>query len=112
LDLGTNSSAAVDYSDYGKLLATNIQSGAVEFGVAICGTGIGISIAANRITGVRAALCCNTEMAKLSRNHNNANIIAFGARMISYEEALGCLKVFLEEKFDQGRHSERVEKLG
>ena len=111
-DLGTDSENSVDYPDYGKLLGEEIESRRLDLGIAICGSGIGMSIAANRITGVRAALCSNVEMVKLARNHNDANILALGARSMSVEEAIDCLKVFLLEEFDGGRHIIRVEKLG
>jgi len=111
-DLGTDSENSVDYPDYGKLLGEEIESRRLDLGIAICGSGIGMSIAANRINGVRAALCSNVEMVKLARNHNDANILALGARSMSVEEAIDCLKVFLLEEFDGGRHIIRVEKLG
>ena len=111
-DLGTDSENSVDYPDYGKLLGEEIESRRLDLGIAICGSGIGMSIAANRITGVRAALCSNVEMVKLARNHNDANILALGARSMSVEEAIDCLKVFLLEEFNGGRHIIRVEKLG
>ena len=85
---------------------------AIDLGIAICGSGIGISIAANKIKGVRAALCNNIEMAKLARNHNDANVLALGARLISTEDAINCIKVFLLEKFEGGRHINRVKKIG
>jgi len=111
-DLGTDSENSVDYPDYGKLLGEEIESRRLDLGIAICGSGIGMSIAANRINGVRAALCSNVEMVKLARNHNDANILALGARSVSVEEAIDCLKVFLLEEFNGGRHIIRVEKLG
>ena len=111
-DLGTDSENSVDYPDYGKLLGEEIESRRLDLGIAICGSGIGMSIAANRINGVRAALCSNVEMVKLARNHNDANILALGARSMSVEDAIDCLKVFLLEEFNGGRHIIRVEKLG
>ena len=111
-DLGTDSENSVDYPDYGKLLGEEIESRRLDLGIAICGSGIGMSIAANRINGLRAALCTNVEMVKLARNHNDANILALGARSMSVEEAIDCLKVFLLEEFNGGRHIIRVEKLG
>ena len=112
VDLGAFSSKSVDYPDYGKILGESVRDKKVELGVAICGSGIGMSIAANKIKGIRAALCSTEEMAKLSRNHNDANILALGARFISKENAISCLKVFLREKFEAGRHIKRVKKLG
>ncbi len=111
LDLGTNSEEAVDYPDYGKALAQNILKGNVKKGIALCGTGIGISIAANRFTGIRAALCSNKEMAVQARKHNNANIIALGARSIDLQCANKCVDAFLNTEFEGERHINRVEKL-
>jgi ribose 5-phosphate isomerase B len=112
LDLGTNSAESVDYPDYGYKLATAVSKGDAELGVAICGSGIGISIAANRKPKVRAALCHNVETAKLARQHNNANVLALGARMVSSELAVDMLKTFLSTEFEGGRHENRVKKLG
>ena len=111
LDLGTNSEEAVDYPDYGKALAQNILKGNVKKGIALCGTGIGISIAANRFTGIRAALCSNKEMAVQARKHNNANIIALGARSIDFQCANKCVDAFLNTEFDGERHINRIEKI-
>ena len=111
LDLGTNSSDKVDYPDYGYKLAEAIADKKAGRGVVVCGSGIGISIAANRNPAVRAALCINGEMAQLARQHNDANVIAFGARLISPEVALKCLEIFLNTEFEGGRHVERVKKL-
>ena len=111
LDLGTNSEEAVDYPDYGKALAQNILKGNVKKGIALCGTGIGISIAANRFTGIRAALCSNEEMAIQSRKHNNANIIALGARNIDLQCANKCVDAFLNTEFEGERHINRLEKI-
>ena len=111
LDLGTTSEEAVDYPDYGKALAQNILKGNVKKGIALCGTGIGISIAANRFTGIRAALCSNKEMAIQARKHNNANIIALGARSIDFQCANKCVDAFLNTEFDGERHINRVEKI-
>jgi len=111
LDLGTTSEEAVDYPDYGKALAQNILKGNVKKGIALCGTGIGISIAANRFTGIRAALCSNKEMAIQARKHNNANIIALGARSIDFECAYKCVDAFLNTEFEGERHINRLEKI-
>ena len=111
LDLGTTSEEAVDYPDYGKALAQNILKGNVKKGIALCGTGIGISIAANRFTGIRAALCSNKEMAIQARKHNNANIIALGARSIDFECANKCVDAFLNTEFEGERHINRLEKI-
>ena len=111
LDLGTNSEEAVDYPDYGKALAQNILKGKVKKGIALCGTGIGISIAANRFAGIRAALCSNQEMAIQARKHNNANIIALGARSIDFQCANKCIDAFLNTEFEGERHINRLEKI-
>ena len=112
VDLGTNSADSVDYPDYGKKLAEAVAAGQAEFGVAICGSGIGISIACNRNSKVRAALCTDSTMARLAREHNDANIVCMGQRLTGTEIALDILKAFLETKFAGGRHTGRVEKLG
>ena len=112
LDLGTDGPASVDYPDYGHALAEVIESGRAERGVLICGTGIGISIAANRHSGVRAALCADETSARLAREHNDANVLALGARLLGAEVARGCLRSFLATDFAGGRHEARVAKLG
>ena len=111
LDLGTNSTASVDYPDYGAAMADAIASGKAERGVLVCGTGIGISIAANRNPKVRAALVHDVTSARFSREHNDANVVAFGARVIGSETAREALKVFLATQFEGGRHAARVAKL-
>ncbi|MEE8506465.1 MAG: ribose 5-phosphate isomerase B [Kiloniellales bacterium] len=112
LDLGTHDSASVDYPDFGHTLAEAIASGKAERGVVVCGTGIGISIAVNRHAGVRAAVCHDETSARLAREHNDANVLALGARLIGPEVAKDCLKTFLETEFSKGRHTPRVAKLG
>ena len=112
LDLGTHDSASVDYPDFGHALAEAIASGKAERGVAVCGTGIGISIAVNRHAGVRAAVYHDETSARLAREHNDANVLALGARLIGPEVAKDCLKTFLETEFSKGRHTPRVAKLG
>ena len=112
IDKGTFGKDSVDYPDYGKLLGDIISKSEVKYGVAICGSGIGISIALNRIKGVRAALCYNEDMAKLARQHNNANVIVLGARFINSQEALNLINIFDQEMFEGGRHIPRVNKLG
>jgi ribose 5-phosphate isomerase B len=111
IDLGTHSADSVDYPDYGKKLADAVASGEAERGVAICGSGVGISIACNRNPKVRAALCCESTMARLTRLHNDANIVCLGERLIGAEVALDIVKVFLETEFEGGRHQGRVDKL-
>lgn len=112
MDLGTKNSDSVDYPDYGYKLATAVSKGEAEFGIAICGSGVGISIAANRKPKVRAALCESVKVAQLARQHNNANVLALGARIISEETAKECVKTFLSTDFEGGRHENRVKKLG
>lgn len=112
LDLGAHGTSSVDYPDYGDAAAKALLDGRAALGVIICGSGVGISIAANRHAGIRAALCHNGLMAKLSRQHNDANVLALGARMIGVEVAKDCLVQFLRTEFEGGRHSERVKKLG
>jgi ribose 5-phosphate isomerase B len=111
LDLGTNSTASVDYPDFGYALAEAVASGRAGRGVLVCGTGIGISIAANRDPRVRAAVVHDVTSARLSREHNDANVVAFGARLIGAEVAREALKVFLKTSFEGGRHAARVAKL-
>jgi ribose 5-phosphate isomerase B len=112
LDLGTNGSASVDYPDYAKAVADALSSGAAARGVLVCGTGIGISIAANRYAHVRAALIHDAFGSKMCRQHNDANVIVFGGRTIGSEVAKDCLEVFLTTEFEGGRHARRVAMLG
>jgi ribose 5-phosphate isomerase B len=111
LDLGTNSTQSVDYPDFGTAMADAVASGKAERGVLVCGTGIGISMAANRNPKVRAALVHDVTSARLSRLHNDANVVAFGQRLIGTETAREALKVFLGTEFEGGRHANRVAKL-
>jgi ribose 5-phosphate isomerase B len=111
-DLGTNGEASVDYPDFGYRLAGHVATGKAERGVALCGTGIGISIAVNRHPGVRCALVSEPLSATLSREHNDANVIAMGARIIGIEMAKACLTAFLTTPFGGERHARRVGKLG
>lgn len=110
-DLGTHDTQSVDYPDYGAKAAEAIASGEADYGVIICGSGIGISIAANRNPKARAALCHNAQTAKLARLHNDANILALGARIIDQEIAQECIDAFFTTEFEGGRHQARVEKL-
>lgn len=112
LDLGTDSEERVDYPDYGYKLAGTIEDGTVRRGIGICGSGIGISIALNRYAAVRAALCADAGYAKLAREHNDANVLVLGARMIDEKTAVECVDAFLSTPFGGGRHAGRVEKLG
>ena len=109
IDCGTHSMEPVDYPDYIKPVVKEVLKGAK--GVMICGSGIGMSIGANRFKGIRAALCFDGLMAKLARTHNDANILILGERLLGKEEALSCLEAFLKTTFEGGRHARRVEKL-
>lgn len=111
LDLGTNGPESVDYPDFGYALAKAIEDGKAERGVLVCGSGIGISIAANRNPAVRAAPVTNSLTAKLARQHNDANVVCFGERLVGSEIARDAMKVFLETEFEGGRHARRVDKL-
>lgn len=111
LDLGTYSTDSVDYPDMAAKMADAIKAGKVERGVLVCGTGIGISIAANRFPFIRAALIHDAFGARLCREHNNANVIVFGGRTTGIEVAYDCLNIFLNTQFAGGRHARRVEKL-
>ncbi len=111
IDYGTDSKAPVDYPDFAKKLLTGIGSDAIDFGILICGSGIGMSIYTNRNKSARAALCYNTELVKLAREHNDANILVLGARFTSFEDSKEMVKVFLTAKFQGGRHLIRVQKI-
>lgn len=111
LDLGADGINSVDYPDFGFALARVLKEGRAQRGVLICGSGIGISIAANRYPEVRAALVNDALGARMARKHNNANVICFGGRMIGVDVARNCLKLFLETDFEGGRHQSRVDKL-
>ena len=111
LDLGTDGQESVDYPDYGYAMGEAIAAGQAEKGILICGTGIGIAIAANRHKGIRAAVCHSGLAAKLSREHNDANVLALGARLIGIEVATDCVEQFLNTTFAGGRHQRRVDKL-
>jgi len=110
-DLGPDTADRVDYPDYGYLLGSVVADGTAEFGVALCGSGIGISIAANRNPAVRCALVSEPLSARLARSHNSANVIAMGARLIGPDMARECITAFLEAEFEGGRHQGRVDKL-
>ena len=110
-DLGTNSAESVDYPAYGRRAAEMIVSKQVDRGLIFCGTGIGISIAANRFKGIRAANCTNEFMAEMSRRHNNANILALGGRIVEPELAKKIVKVWLTTPFDGGRHEKRIQQI-
>lgn len=111
IDVGTFSVESVDYPDYAAQVALRVARGACERGLLICGTGIGMAIAANKVPGARAALCYNTETARLSRAHNEANILVLGGRMTSAAEAKEIIKVWLATPFEGGRHQTRLNKI-
>ena len=108
LDLGTDSTESVDYPKYGKALGEAVMAGKAEKGIAVCGTGIGISIAANKVKGIRCALCTSVEMAKMAKQHNNANILAMGGRTTDKELAFQMVDTWLSEEFLGGKHLRRT----
>ena len=110
-DLGTNSNDSVDYPDYAHSLVNTINSYPNSKGILICGTGVGMSIAANRNPKIRAGLAFNSEIAKLIRQHNDANILVLPGRFIDIQEAIKCVDNFLETDFESGRHKKRIEKI-
>ena len=111
-DLGPFNEDSVDYPDYGNMLGKFIIENKNSIGIAICGSGIGISIALNRMLGIRAALCSNEEIAKLSRNHNDANVLVLAGRFMNLKKSSSIIDIFLKESFEGGRHERRVNKLG
>jgi ribose 5-phosphate isomerase B len=111
-DAGTDSEDSCDYPDYAEKAGLMVASGEADCGIVICGTGIGISIAANKVKGVRSALCMNEFMAEMSRLHNNSNVLALGARVIGEDLAVRIAEVWLKTGFEGGRHERRVEKIG
>ena len=110
-DLGTNSDASVDYPVYGKACGEAVVNGEADCGIVVCGTGIGISIAANKVKGVRCGLCTSVEMAQLTKQHNNANVLALGGRTTPAELALQIVDAWLDTEFEGGRHQRRVDML-
>lgn len=111
LDFGTYSNDSVDYPDFAFPAAESVASTVADYGVLICGTGIGMSIVANKVTGIRAALCCSENHALMARHHNNANVLCFGARTTEPDLAKRMVKIFFEEDFEGDRHMIRVEKI-
>jgi len=111
IDFGTNSTASVDYPDFAHQVAAAVEGGRARFGVLVCGSGIGVQIAANRHAGIRAAVLHNTTEARLTRAHNDANIACFGARLTGPDMALDALNTFLTAGFEGGRHQRRLDKL-
>ena len=110
-DLGTNSPARTDYPDYAHLVGKAVAAGKADRGVLVCATGIGMCIAANKVSGVRAALAYSEETARLSRAHNDSNVLCLGGRTMDLPLALSMLEIWLETPFDGGRHKPRVDKL-
>lgn len=110
-DLGTTSEESVDYPDYGKAVGERVVSKQADLGIAVCGTGIGISIAANKLPGVRAALAHDVNTARLAREHNDANVLALGGRVVTGEAALEMVRVFLTTTYLGGRHQRRLDKI-
>ena len=110
-DFGPNSEQSVDYPDYAHPVANAVEKKEVDLGLLMCGSGNGINMAANKHQGIRSALCWNSEIAKLSRQHNNANILTLPARFIEEAEAIKCVDVFLSTPFEGGRHEGRVKKI-
>jgi ribose 5-phosphate isomerase B len=111
LDMGTKGPESVDYPDFAHAVCRAVEQGQARFGVLICGTGIGMSIAANRHAGIRCGLCTDTTMARLAREHNNANVLAMGARIVGDVLALDILASFLATAYAGGRHDRRLAKL-
>ena len=109
MDLGTNSEESCDYPVYGEKVGRAVASGEADLGIAICGTGVGISLAANKVKGIRACVCSEPYTAKLSRMHNNSNVLAFGARVVGSELAKMIVDEWLEAEFEGGRHQRRVD---
>lgn len=111
IDNGTDSPDSVDYPSFGAIVAKDILEKRAELGVIVCGSGIGISISANRFKGIRAAIVTGTEYAQLARQHNNANIIALGGRFTTFEDAKKYLDIFLSTSFEGGRHEKRINRI-
>lgn len=112
MDLGTYSEESVDYPVYGKACGEAVANGEADRGIVCCGTGIGISIAANKVKGVRCALCTDVTMAQLTRKHNNANVLALGGRTTGLQTALDITAAWLDTEFEGGRHQRRIDMLG
>jgi ribose 5-phosphate isomerase B len=111
IDFGTHSTESVDYPDFGFRVAELVAEGGADFGITVCWTGNGMNIVANKVRGVRSALCLNEEMASLARSHNNANVLALSSKFVSEEQAKKIVDVFLHIEFGGGRHARRLEKI-
>ena len=110
-NMGPFDDSRVDYPDYGHAVGHEVIDNEMDFGIVICGSGIGISISANKVKGIRAALCSEPYSARLARRHNDANVLAMGARLIGHDMAIEIVEAFLDEKFEGGRHINRVNKI-
>ena len=110
-DIGPNNELSVDYPDYAHKVAKKVKTNRNNVGILVCGSGIGMNIAANRHKNIRAAQCFNLKSTKLSRLHNDANIITLGSRLLTEKNALNCVSVFLNTKFEGGRHEKRIKKI-
>ena len=110
-DLGPNNNDRVDYPDFAHKVARKVKTSKKNFGILVCGSGMGMSIAANRHKNIRAAQCFNSKSTKLSRLHNDANIITLGSRLLTKKNALNCINIFLNTKFEGGRHTKRIRKI-
>ena len=110
-DMGTDSNASVDYPDYARKVAEAVAKGDFERGILLCGSGAGMAIAANKVPGIRSAVAWNEEIARLSRDHNNTNVLALAARFTADYEIKNIVKAWLDAEFDAGRHERRVEKI-
>lgn len=111
INLGTDSHESVDYPVFAKKVCNVIVEKEADFGILLCGTGIGVSIAANKVEGIRAALLYNEYSARLTKQHNNANVIAFGARVMGIDLILSCIKAYMESEYEGGRHQRRIDML-
>lgn len=111
IDVGCDSPESVDYPKYGHAVGRTVASGEAERGIAVCGSGIGISIACNKVPGIRAALCTSVEMAEMCRRHNNANVVCMGARMISQELAFAIIDTWMTTDFEAGKHLRRINEI-
>ena len=111
IDLGTNAPESCDYPVYGEKVGRAVADGEADLGIAICGTGVGISLACNKVKGIRACVCSEPYTAKLSRMHNNSNVLAFGARVVGDELAKMIVKEWLDAEFEGGRHQRRVDMI-
>lgn len=111
IDVGTNTEESVDYPDYISRVALHVQSGKADAGIALCGTGIGASIVANKFKGIRAALCTNCFMSEMAKRHNNANILVIGARVVGDDLAVRIVESWLAAEYEGGRHQRRLDKI-